>query len=170
MRAKAEGGARREGGALGAVKGVVAVFDGSDEEEILRVIEHVRPDVIQMPLSSLVHSKKSSSSNLPLWNTVRIGTDDLSTLSERNGAALHFDTSLAGVSGGTGKTFDWTLLDAVDRLRPVILAGGLKPGNVAHAIRRVKPDVVDVSSGVESAPGIKDRAKIATFVREVRGV
>ena len=170
MRAIGEAGApREEKAAAGAVKGVVAVFDESDEEEILRVIELVRPDVVQMPNPSLPLQRKSSSL-LSFWNTVRVGRDDLSTVSERCGAALHFDTSVAGVSGGTGKTFDWTLLDAVDRSRPVILAGGLNPGNVADAVRRVKPDVVDVASGVESAPGIKDRAKIAAFVREVRGV
>ena len=71
-------------------------------------------------------------------------------------------------SGGTGKTFDWSLLDGVDRSRPVVLAGGLTPANVADAVRRVRPDVVDVASGVETAPGIKDPAKIAAFVREVR--
>ncbi len=171
MRAMGERGARREeGGAAGAVKGVVVVFDGGDEEEILRVIELVRPDVVQMPDPPLTLQKKFSSfSFLSLWNTLRVGRDDLSSANERRGAALHFDTSVAGASGGTGKTFDWTLLDAVDRSRPLILAGGLNPGNVADAVRRVKPDVVDVASGVESAPGIKDRAKIAAFVREVRG-
>jgi indole-3-glycerol phosphate synthase/phosphoribosylanthranilate isomerase len=153
-----------------AAKGVVAVFAENSEAEIQDVLERVRPDVIQMPLSSLNHSKKPFSSDIPLWNTIRVGRDDLSTVSERKGAALHFDTSVTSLSGGTGKTFDWSLLAAVDRTRPVILAGGLKPGNVADAVRSVKPDVVDVASGVESAPGIKDRARIAAFVREVRGV
>jgi indole-3-glycerol phosphate synthase/phosphoribosylanthranilate isomerase len=153
-----------------AAKGVVAVFAENSEAEIRDVLERVRPDVIQMPSLPPNHSKKSFSSDIPLWNTVRVGRDDLSTVSERDGAALHFDTSVAGVSGGTGKTFDWTLLAAVDRSRPLILAGGLQPENVADAVRSVKPDVVDVASGVESAPGIKDRARIAAFVREVRGV
>lgn len=153
-----------------AAKGVVAVFAENSEAEIRDVLERVRPDVIQMPSLPPTHSKKSFSSGIPLWNTVRVGRDDLSTVSERDGAALHFDTSVAEVSGGTGKTFDWALLSAVDRSRPVILAGGLKPENVADAVRRVRPDVVDVASGVESAQGIKDRAKIVAFVREVRGV
>ncbi|MCM3878177.1 MAG: phosphoribosylanthranilate isomerase, partial [Thermoanaerobaculia bacterium] len=175
MRAKGEVPPRREGGdakcgAAGSVKGVVAVFAGNSEAEIREVIEHVRPDAIQMPLSPLNHSRKSLSSDIPFWNTIRVGRDDLSPASGHTGDALHFDTSVAGVSGGSGKTFDWTLLSAVDRSRPVILAGGLKPENVADAVRRVRPDVVDAASGVETAPGIKDRARIAAFVREVRRV
>jgi phosphoribosylanthranilate isomerase len=149
-------------------KGVVAVFAENSEAEIQDVLERVRPDVIQMPSppSSLLRNPRRPS----VWNTVRVGSDDLSTARKREGDALHFDTAVSGLSGGTGKTFDWTLLSDVDRSRPVILAGGLKPANVADAVRRVKPDVVDVASGVESAPGIKGRAKIAAFVREVRGV
>jgi phosphoribosylanthranilate isomerase len=150
------------------VKGVVAVFAGNSEAEIQDVIEHVGPDVVQMPLSALHLSRKSFSSDIPIWNTIRVGEDEFSTGFDREGAALHFDTSVAGVSGGTGRTFDWSLLAAVDRSRPLILAGGLNPENVAEAVRRVKPDVVDVASGVESAPGIKDREKIAAFVGEVR--
>jgi indole-3-glycerol phosphate synthase/phosphoribosylanthranilate isomerase len=179
MRAKGEAEALREGccadgiggtdGAAGSVKGVVAVFAGNNDEEIRRVIELVRPDVIQMSFPGLSLSKKSFSSDITLWNTIRIGRDDLSRVEKAEGDALHFDTSLTGVGGGTGKTFDWKLLDGVDRSRPVVLAGGLKPENVADAVRSVRPDVVDVASGVESAPGIKDAAKIAAFVREVRG-
>ncbi len=151
-----------------AAKGVVAVFAENSEAEIRDVLDRVRPDVVQMPHPPLPLQRKFSSV-LSFWNTIRVGQDDIAEAGDRTGTALHFDTSVAGVSGGTGKTFDWTLLAGVDRSRPVILAGGLKPGNVADAMRRVKPDVVDVASGVEAAPGIKDRAKIAAFVREVRG-
>jgi phosphoribosylanthranilate isomerase len=69
--------------------------------------------------------------------------------------------------GGAGTGFDWSLVPA-QRDRPLVLSGGLAPGNVAEAIRRVKPWGVDVSSGVESAKGIKDAARIAAFVAEVR--
>jgi phosphoribosylanthranilate isomerase len=75
---------------------------------------------------------------------------------------------VAGASGGTGRTFDWSVLDGVDRTRTLVLAGGLNPGNVAGAVRRVRPEVVDVASGVEASPGVKDPSKIAAFVREVR--
>ncbi len=173
MKAKGEAGAERGGGdsggeTPGAVRGVVAVFpEDRPAAEIERVLDVVRPDVLQManPPSSL---SKPSSSGTSLWHTVRVGRDDLARLDGLPGDALHFDTSVAGVSGGTGTTFDWSVLDAVPRSRPIVLAGGLTPENVASAVRRVKPDVVDVASGVESAPGIKDRSKIAAFVREVR--
>ena len=167
MKAKGEGEARRAGGGAGAaVKGVVAVFDEHcSEEEIRAATSVVRPDVIQMPL---LPSEKVFSSDLPLWNTVRVGRDPLGDVGNRAGAALHFDTSVAGVSGGTGRTFDWSVLEGVDRSRPLVLAGGLSPANVADALHRVRPDVVDVASGVESSPGVKDAAKIAAFVREVR--
>jgi phosphoribosylanthranilate isomerase len=70
--------------------------------------------------------------------------------------------------GGTGKTFDWGLAAAVKEIRPILLAGGLNSQNVAHAIREVRPYGVDVCSGVESAPGKKDAAKIVSFMNEVR--
>lgn len=174
MRGAGEGAARREhgvqpGGVAGAVKGVVAVFDeGTPDDEVLRITSIVCPDVIQMPIPPLLPFKKPFSSDLSVWNTVRVGRDDLAGVGNRAGAALHFDTSEAGLSGGTGRRFDWSVLDAVERRRPLVLAGGLTPANVAEAVRRVRPDVVDVASGVESAPGVKDPAKIAAFVREVR--
>ena len=71
--------------------------------------------------------------------------------------------------GGTGETFNWDLAIEVIKLgRPVFLAGGLTPENVGEAVRRVRPYGVDVSSGVEAAPGRKDRAKVRAFVAEAR--
>jgi phosphoribosylanthranilate isomerase len=173
MKAKGEAGGERGGGdsgrsAPGAVRGVVAVFaEDTPAAEIERVLDVVRPDVLQManPPCSL---SKGTCSGTSLWHTVRVGRDDLACLDDLSGDALHFDTSVGGVTGGTGTAFDWSLLDVVPRSRPIVLAGGLTPANVASAVRRVKPDIVDVASGVESAPGIKEAAKIATFVKEVR--
>jgi len=70
--------------------------------------------------------------------------------------------------GGHGQTFDWSLLKNVKRGKPMMLSGGINPANVAQAIEAVRPDAVDVSSGVESAPGVKDREKIFAFVRAAR--
>jgi phosphoribosylanthranilate isomerase len=70
--------------------------------------------------------------------------------------------------GGHGRAFDWSLLSRVERTKPVMLSGGLNPQNVAEAIRTVRPDAVDVSSGVEEGPGVKDARKIAAFIANAR--
>ena len=70
--------------------------------------------------------------------------------------------------GGHGRAFDWNLLSRVARKKPMMLSGGLTPENVAEAIRIVRPDAVDVSSGVERAVGEKDVEKIRNFVRNAR--
>lgn len=85
-------------------------------------------------------------------------------------AALLLDAWCADSYGGTGKSFNWELAAEVARQRPVILAGGLTPENVAAAIRTVHPYAVDVSSGVERAPGQKDAAKVAAFIATARAV
>jgi phosphoribosylanthranilate isomerase len=70
--------------------------------------------------------------------------------------------------GGTGKTIDWERAAEIARVRRVILAGGLKPSNVREAIARVTPYAVDVASGVESSPGIKDHSKVEAFIRAAK--
>ncbi|MBI3944915.1 MAG: phosphoribosylanthranilate isomerase [Armatimonadetes bacterium] len=83
--------------------------------------------------------------------------------------AFLLDTFVSGAAGGTGQTFDWELaLTARAFEVPLILAGGLNPENVAEAVRRVRPYAVDVSSGVEVSPGVKDAEKVRAFVAAVR--
>lgn len=79
------------------------------------------------------------------------------------------DTYVEGVPGGTGQAFDWSLVPK-NVSRPLILAGGLTPGNVAEAIARVRPYAVDVSGGVEASKGIKDAQKIRDFIAQCRSV
>ena len=80
---------------------------------------------------------------------------------------LLLDAFVSGAQGGTGQRFDWTLIPEKVPL-PIILSGGLDPGNVVEAIRCVRPWAVDVSSGVEAAKGIKDPAQILAFIKGVR--
>jgi phosphoribosylanthranilate isomerase len=82
-------------------------------------------------------------------------------------AGFLFDGNAAGEQGGGGRRFDWSQLPA-DLARPVIVAGGLTPENVGEAIRTARPYAVDVSGGIESAPGVKDAEKMRRFVAAVR--
>lgn len=84
------------------------------------------------------------------------------------GERLLVDTKVGAASGGTGKVFDWQLVTELARTRRLIVAGGLTPRNVAAAVRVLTPFGVDVASGVESAPGVKDPALVAAFVAAVR--
>ena len=84
-------------------------------------------------------------------------------------SALLLDSHVPGTAGGTGKTFDWGLCSGAVRTGlPVILSGGLTPDNVAAAIRAVRPYAVDVSSGVELAPGRKDPERVRLFIERAR--
>lgn len=83
--------------------------------------------------------------------------------------AFLLDAYVKGIPGGTGQRFNWELAVEAKRFgKPIILAGGLEPGNVAEAIERVAPDWLDVSSGVEAVPGRKDHSKVEEFIRNVR--
>jgi phosphoribosylanthranilate isomerase len=84
-------------------------------------------------------------------------------------AAVLVDSFVADSMGGTGHRAPWELLVGFDPGVPLILAGGLTPDNVADAVRLVRPWGVDVASGVESAPGVKDHAKLRAFVHAARG-
>jgi phosphoribosylanthranilate isomerase len=107
---------------------------------------------------------------VPYMKAVRVrpGTDLLQYASDYHDAkALLLDAYVDGAHGGTGQAFDWSLIPRALPL-PVVLSGGLDARNVTGAIQQVRPWAVDVSSGVEAAPGIKDAAKIAAFIAGVR--
>jgi phosphoribosylanthranilate isomerase len=106
----------------------------------------------------------------PYVKAVRVkpGVDLLQYAQDYHDAkALLLDAYVEGLHGGSGAVFDWSLIPRGLPL-PVILSGGLTPENVMEAVRRVRPGAVDVSSGVESAKGIKDAQKIAAFIKGVR--
>lgn len=146
----------------------VALLVDPDADQVRSAIEQVRPNLLQF------HGDESpefcAGFDLPYIKAIRVRpeTDLLQCARLHAGAkGLLFDTYVEGNRGGTGETFDWSLIPS-DFPLPLILAGGLNPVNVAQAVQRVRPWAVDVSSGVESSRGIKDAAKIAAFIRGVR--
>ncbi len=98
------------------------------------------------------------------------GSGDVTRVSRFATYGALFDSFEPGVPGGTGKSFDWSLAtESAAGRKIVFISGGLTPRNVAEAVRRFRPDWVDVSTGVEMAPGKKDAAKLAAFVRAAKG-
>jgi len=95
--------------------------------------------------------------------------ESLEALAEFQTDAFLLDAHSKSGLGGTGEKFNWELAVAAQKFgKPIFLAGGLTPENVADAVRQVQPFAVDVSSGVESAPGKKDAAKVRAFIQAVR--
>ena len=149
---------------------VVGLFVNPSEDEVRNVLRHVPLDVLQF------HGEEEPAFcacfGRSYIKAIRVRRDvDLIQCAARYADAqgLLLDAFVEGAHGGTGAMLDWALIPPVMPL-PVILAGGLHVGNVAEAIRLVRPYAVDVSSGVEAAKGIKDAAKIAAFINEVKRI
>lgn len=102
---------------------------------------------------------------LSVLKAIRIASeDDVKAAEDYGEAAILLDTKSPQGAGGTGETFPWEYARGIARQRPVVLAGGLCPDNVAEAIRAVHPWGIDVSSGVEKEPGVKDPDKVREFI------
>jgi phosphoribosylanthranilate isomerase len=102
------------------------------------------------------------------FKALRVGTAEDVALASSFPGLLLVDAKVAGALGGTGRTVDFTLVAPLSRARSVLLAGGLGPSNVAAAVRAVRPWGVDVASGVERSPGVKDLDAVEAFVAAVR--
>ncbi len=153
--------------ALPAFTTVVALFVDASEAEIKQVISQVRIDLLQF------HGNESPEAcrqyPLPYMKAIRMQTEtDINALSKsyHDASALLLDAYHPQTKGGTGEKFDWDLIPKNCSL-PIVLAGGLDKHNAAQAIQRVQPFALDVSSGVESAKGIKDNHKVSEFLTEV---
>ena len=106
---------------------------------------------------------------LPVYKAFRVGPGfELESLQRYSPTAFLLDTAAGDRAGGTGRTFDWQVAVESKKYGKVILSGGLNPGNVAAAIHTVAPYAIDVNSGVESSPGIKDRKRIRDLFEQVR--
>lgn len=149
---------------------LVGLFVNASADEVRRVLQVVPLDVLQF------HGEEEpdycAQFGRPYLKAIRVraGVDLIqyaALFSDAQGLLL--DAFVEGTHGGTGSSFDWGLIPQHLPL-PVILSGGLHAGNVAEAVRQIRPYAVDVSSGVEGGKGIKDAAKIAAFINEVNKI
>ena len=146
----------------------VALCMDDDAEFVRAVIETVRPTLLQF--HGTERDEWCTQFDKPYLKAIAMG-DGARALSQLRtyprAAGLLLDGHGLGETGGSGKTFDWSLMPR-DVSQPLILAGGLTPANVQSAVRVAQPWAVDVSSGIESAPGIKDPNKLRDFIAAVR--
>lgn len=150
----------------------VGVFASASADDIASVASHLDLDVVQLhadPAAADVDAVRSRFGG-EVWAVVRLEGNVLPPEAESLAVAadaIVLDAKVPGALGGTGRTLDWRgLSGAIAPLRSaarLVLAGGLTPENVRAAIATIHPDVVDVSSGVESAPGIKDQVRMRAF-------
>jgi len=158
--------------AAGAAQ-LVGVFVNAELEDIAAITREVALDVLQLHGDETREDvlAVARSTGRAVWKAIAVGRpSDLDRLDVWPVDAILLDAPTAN-RGGAGKVFDWSLVRNARRAYPArrfVLAGGLNPHNVGTAISEVAPWTVDVASGVESAPGIKDAAKVAAFIAEVR--
>jgi phosphoribosylanthranilate isomerase len=146
----------------------VGLFVDMPREALRAVLQRVPLDLLQFHGDELPADCEGYARPYIKALRVRPGEDVAALMAPYAGArGILLDTFVEGVPGGTGAAFDWSLVPQ-DSGRPIVLAGGLDAGNVAAAIRQVRPYAVDVSGGVEASKGIKDADKIHAFVQAVR--
>jgi phosphoribosylanthranilate isomerase len=144
----------------------VGLFMDQHASEVRRVLENVPLNILQFHGSE--DGAYCRQFGIPYIKALPMGEgggiDGLEQFPDA--AALLLDSHEPGEAGGTGRAFEWSAIPQLPR--PLILAGGLRPGNVRRAIRRVRPWAVDVSSGVERKPGIKSATKMIEFINEAK--
>ena len=162
--------------ARGRAQRVVLLVNPGDED-VAQSIEAINPDLIQLHGSETPErvAEIRSMVRRPVMKALGIAeASDLQALQPYAGGVdrILLDAkpprTAGALPGGNGVAFDWRLLNGLDRKVSFMLSGGLDPDNVAEAIRLTKPQAVDVSSGVESGPGLKDPARIEAFIRAAR--
>ena len=151
--------------------GKAGIFVDEKREDVIRIAEDAALDILQFHGNETPEYCSSFRTDYKVIKAFRIqGRSDLKDVNNYDTDYYLFDTYKSGCAGGTGESFDWNMLKDFEILKPMILSGGLRPDNVENAIKELAPFAVDVSSGVESAPGKKDIALLKKFVANVRKV
>lgn len=158
----------RRAAAIAAVLGglrvrpkLVGVFRDQTLDEVREIAARVPLDLVQ--LHGAEPEEQLRAIGVPAIKTCRVTEVLPDTSAHPSADWLLFDSG-----SGSGRLFDWSLLDCYTRSKPFFLAGGITPENVAAAVALVRPDGIDVSSGVEASPGVKDRNRIRALVERIR--
>ena len=155
-------------GSLGPWVACVGVFVNEKAKEILRIASECRLSAAQLHGDEGPDTLRSLAS-LRVIKAFRVGGDfDVKVFRKFPADAFLFDAKMEGAAGGTGKRFDWNILKGRLPRGPFIISGGLDPKNVREAVRFFRPYGVDVSSGVESAPGKKDPRLVKEFIQNAK--
>lgn len=155
---------------------VVGVFVDKKREELEEIVQYCRLGYVQLhgnETPKYCERLARFAAPCQVLKALRVGGDmDTSRLAEYNDFVRGFllDTYDKNMAGGTGKSFDWSLIARLDLKKPYILAGGLNSENIAQAVQAVQPYGVDINSGVEQEPGIKDHGKIIETVGVIRSL
>ena len=145
----------------------VGVFVNESAERLNKIADYCGLDLVQL------HGEESPAFCRKIHRRVikAFRVKDLQSIKQLEKfpvSGFLLDTFSDDLHGGTGKTFDWNLALPAKKMGPVILAGGLTPRNILQAVRQVRPYGVDVCSGVEKSPGIKDFEKVRAFLKNIR--
>lgn len=151
-----------------AVRGdvlIVGVFRDHLAHEVIEIAEEVGLEAAQLHGNETPSTSRAVHAEVPILIRAMAAADpEVTTIADHGADIVHLDAP----NPGSGLTFDWSLVGDVGRRHRLLLAGGLRPSNVADAIAAVRPWGVDVASGVESAPAVKDHAAVAAFVAAAR--
>jgi phosphoribosylanthranilate isomerase len=147
----------------------VGVVADAEHDDILELIDETGIRCLQL------HGNESPEQleyfRIPVYKSFRVNKDfSLKTLQQYKGSVYLLDTYVEGILGGTGKTFDWEIAIKAKIYGHIILSGGLKPENITEAVKKVRPYAIDVNSGVESAPGKKDKNKLEHLFKIIRSL
>jgi phosphoribosylanthranilate isomerase len=145
---------------------IAGVFRDASNDYIREIKEVAGLDLVQLHGSETEDDIREL--GIPAIKALHIAGSLPDTHLTPTAAWLLFDTYDERRAGGTGRRFDWSLMTTYERSKPFFLSGGLNPDNVVAAISLVRPDAIDVASGVEARPGIKDHAAVARLFERVR--
>jgi len=145
----------------------VGVFVNRDAEEVKAIQKICRLDLLQFHGDESPSYCRAFPSSILIKAVSGEQEADPELLQDYPVRAFLVDGRTRGLRGGTGKTADWSAAREIGRLFHLILAGGLHPGNIEEALRGVRPDAVDIASGVESSPGRKDHSRMQELIRTV---